>query len=328
MADLFQSRSKGGIARRDALPQARRSAIAKKAALARWGVKATHRGSFKEHFGVDVECYVLDDEEKTAVISQTGMARVLGLSPRGNSFPNFMNSQAMAAHVGGELRGKLENPIKFQWASVGGGTPPVTTHGFDSALLIDVCNAIVAADAQGAFKAERYKTIVHQAHIIMGATAKSGIRNLVYSLAGYSPSAAEVIAAFKLYVSEEARKYEPEFPNELYLEWYRLYGLDAPERGRPWHFKHLTVSHVYIPLARSNGKILELLRALKERGGNRHKKLFQFLNEIGARALRIHLGRILEMAESSPRQADYERRVARRFGDQLELDLEPTLPIV
>ncbi len=275
---------------------------------------------------MDVECYVLDDDEKTAVISQTGMARVLGLSPRGNSFPSFMNSQAMTAHVGGELREKFDNPIKFQWASVGGGTPPVTTHGFDSALLIDVCNAIVAADSQGALKAVRYKTIVHQAHIIMGASAKGGIRNLVYSLAGYSPTAAEVITAFKVYIAEEARKYEPEFPNELYLEWYRLYGLDEPERGRPWHFKHLTVNHVYTPLAKSNGKILDLLRAEKERGGKRHKKLFQFLNEIGARALRMHLGRILEMAESSASKVDYERRVARRFGDQLELDLEPTSP--
>ncbi|WP_448124160.1 hypothetical protein [Pseudomonas veronii] len=37
-------------------------------------VHATHKGSFEADFGLDVECYVLGDEKKTAVISQRGMA--------------------------------------------------------------------------------------------------------------------------------------------------------------------------------------------------------------------------------------------------------------
>ncbi len=311
-------------ARAASLPAVRRKEIAHKAATARWGSKpanATHAGTFKEKFGVDVECYVLDDPAKTAVISQTGMAKLLGLSPRGNSFPSFINSRAMSNYVGGDLREKIENPVKFQWSTGGGGVPPITIHGLDTALLIDICNAIISAEAAGALKAERYKRIITQAHIIVGASAKSGIRDLVYALAGYNPSVEEVIAAFKLYVLEEAKKYEPEFPNELYMEWHRLYNIPIPDRGKPWHFKHLTVRHVYHPLAKSSGKILNLLRALKAKDGNRQLKLFQFLNDIGARALRIHLGRVLEMAESSGDKDIYEGRIAERFGDQKELDL-------
>lgn len=329
-AEKNLSKVPGAKARAKALTPEQRRAIAEKAAIARWGEKApnaTHTGNFKEKFGVDVECYVLDDRGKTAVISQTGMARILGLSPRGNSFPSFINSQAMAEHVGGDLREKIENPVKFQWATGGGGTPPVTIHGFDSAVLIDVCNAIIAAEAKGKLKADRYKNIIQQAHIIVGASAKSGIRDLVYSLAGYSPSAEEVIAAFKLYIQEEARKYEPEFPNELYMQWHRLYEIPVPVRGKPWHFKFLTVNHIYHPLAQSGGKVYELLKALKSKDGDRAKKLFQFLNVVGARALRIHLGRVLEMAESSSSKAEYEQKIRQRFGDQRELDLVfPTAP--
>jgi hypothetical protein len=54
---------------------------------------------------------------------------------------------------------------------------------------------------------------------------------------------------------------------------------------------------------------------------DRAKKLFQFLNEIGARALRIQLGRVLEMAESSPDKFTYENKIAERFGGQKELEL-------
>jgi hypothetical protein len=40
----------------------------------------------------------------------------------------------------------------------------------------------------------------------------------------------------------------------------------------------------------------------------------------------MHLGRILEMAESSENKEQYEKKIADRFGDQRELDLVITPP--
>jgi P63C domain len=313
----------GGIKRAELLSPERRAEIARQGAEARWSgkpIRALHKGSFKEEFGSDVDCYVLDDLRKTAVISQRGMGEALGLSSRGNAFPRFLATQSIAEVAGAELREKLENPLKFQWGTGGAEPPPATIHGFDVTLLIDLCNTIIAAEAKGRLSG-RYDRIVRQAHIIVGASAKSGIQGLVYRLAGYNPTAEEVITAFKLYVQEEARKYEPEFPNELYMQWYRLYDIPVPDRGKPWQFKYLTVNHIYFPLAQSSGKLLTLLRAHKARGGDRAKKLFQFLNLIGARALRMHLGRVLEMAESSTDKEAYEKKIIHRFGGQLELEL-------
>ena len=82
-----------------------------------------------------------------------------------------------------------------------------------------------------------------------------------------------------------------------YREWYRLYQLPEPERNKPWKFKHLTVNHVYWPLANSHGHILELTRA--QRAGSvseRRKRLHQFLSDIGVKALRQHLGQLLGIA--------------------------------
>ena len=315
----------GGQARAEALEPSRRTAIARQAAQARWGAKATHKGSFKPAFGVDVDCYVLDDEKRTAVVSQTGMGRALGLSVRGNAFPRFVASRAMTKVASAELSEKLQKPLKFQWGTGGAEQPPSIVHGFDSGLLIDLCNAIIAAEASGRLP-KRYAGIAIQAHIIVGATAKRGIESLVYALAGYDPTVEEVIAAFKLYVKEEAKKYEPEFPDELYKQWHRLYGFPVHSRGKPWYFSRLTVDHIYYPLAESSGKLLFLLKALKYRDGTRRKKLFQFLSEIGARALRIHLGRVLEMAESSATRYEYEAKIAHRFGGQQELDLGDPSP--
>ena len=52
------------------------------------------------------------------------------------------------------------------------------------------------------------------------------------------------------------------------------------------------LNHIYHPLTESNGKSLALLKALKAKGGDQKAKLLQFLNQIGARALRIQLARV------------------------------------
>lgn len=317
-------RQKGGIARRNALTPQEMKAIAQRGAAARWGkpLIATNKGNFLEQFGIDVDCYVLNDAIRTAVISQTGMGKAIGLSSRGNALPRFLSSKAMSETVGAELGGKFRNPLKFQWGSGGAEQPPAEVHGYDATMLIDLCRAIVRADTEGKLKPQQ-KKLASNASVIIGASAKSGIRDLVYALAGYDQSADQVIQAFRLYVQEEAKKYEREFPPELYAAWHKLYQIPVPERGKPWQFLHLTVNHIYVPLAQSNGRILELLRALKARHGDRQKKLFQFLNEVGARALRLQIGRVWEMAESAISRTEYESKIVSRFGGQQSLDFGP-----
>lgn len=321
-ADEPKGRAKGGIATAKAMTEAQRKARAQKGAMARWGkpMQASHKGNFKEQLGIDVECYVLDDLGKTPVISQSGMARVLGMSPRANTFTKFIASKSMADSVSAELAEKLQKPFVFQWGVGGAEQPPSTVYGVDATLLIDVCNAISDAHAKGRLGA-RYDNIVKQAAIITGASAKSGIRNLVYALSGYDATREEVITAFKMYVREEAREYEKEFPDQLYEQWYRLYKLPKPERNKPWKFKHLTVNQVYQPLARSNGKIHQLLAAQRAASGQKSKKLHEFLADVGVKALRTHLGQLLGIAQISGDEREYEKHVNKVFGSQQTLDL-------
>lgn len=321
-----EKKAKGGIARAKALTPEKKKEIAEKAAAARWGARVpqcTHKGNFETDFGIDVECYVLDDGAKTAVISQRGMGVALGMSDGGSRLPRFVNGKTFSSYVGPELSEKLNNPIVFQGLNAGQNSPVSQINGYDVTILIDLCKAIINAESDGKLLASQ-SNVAKQAHVILSASAKAGIKGLVYALSGYDATREEVVQAFKAFVQEEARKYEKEFPPELYAEWYRLYEIPKPERGRPWGFKHLTLNHVYWPLAKSDGKLLELLRVARSNNGESGKKLFSFLNEVGARALRMHLGRILEMAESSSSKDEYLRKIVDRFGGQQEMDLGPT----
>lgn len=310
-----EAKARGGIARAEALTPERRQSIAQRAAAARWGKmpRATHRGNFEEEFGFNVECYVIDDEKKTAVVSQSGIAAALGLpAKRGTNFMRFLKGEKMAGRVSSDLLEKLDNPLIFQSQSN-------VVYGYDVTILIDVCKAIISAD-EGGLLAPSQAELARQAHVIVGASAKAGIQGLVYALAGYDATRAEVVAAFKFYVREEAREYEKEFPDQLYAEWYRLYELPKPTRNKPWKFKHLTVSQVYTPLARSNGKILHLTKQQKAAGDAPHAKLHQFLSEVGVKALRTHLGELLGVARISENRAQYEQFVDKLFGTQQSLD--------
>lgn len=324
MKPVESKQSKGGMARAEALTPEQRRLIAKKAAAARWGDKplqATHKGNFERDFGFDVDCYVLDDENKTAVISQTGMGQAVGLAARGHSIRKFVNGQVMAEFVGTELTEKLEKPLKFQYRPSGTENLVVDANGYDVTLLIDICKAIVAAEAAGRLT-DRQTPMVRQAHIILGASAKAGIKGLVYALSGYDATKEEVVAAFKQFVREEAREYEKEFPEQLYEEWYRLYKLPRPARNRPWKFLHLTISQIYKPLARSSGKIYELTKEKRAQSQSRSKRLHQFLSEVGVKALRTHLGQLLGVARLADSKEEYERSFNKLFGEQLDLDLK------
>lgn len=324
MNEEIKGKAKGGLARAAKLSAEERSIIARKAAIARHSAGkipvAIRKGNFFENFGFDADCYVLNDVNKTAVMTQRGIAMAIGLSnPGGNDFQRLVDGKNLSKYLGAEVRQKIEQPIEFEWIYPGDKQSKTVIRSYSFDILIDVCNAIISADESGDIRSNR-SNIANRSRAIVNASAKSGITRLVYSIAGYNPTTEEVIEAFKTYIQEEARKYEQEFPNELYMQWHRLYQIPVPVRGKPWQFKHLTVNHIYYPLAKSNGKILELIRAMKAKDGDRQKKLFQFLNYVGARALRIQIGRVLEMSESSSNQGEYENKILERFGGQQELD--------
>lgn len=314
-------RAKGGAVVAAKMTQEERKERARKGSLARWGLKTTHAGNFKDAFGIDVDCYVLNDPGKTAVISQRGMAVALAMGDGGSRLPRFVSAKGFAPYVGPELREKLENPIVYQQVNVGQkASSSASAHGYDATVLIDLCQAIIRADADGALHPSQ-ANVARQAYVIVAASAKAGIQGLVYALAGYDRTREEVIEAYKLYVKEEAREYEKEFSPELYEQWYRLYGLAKPERGRPWEFRYLTIDHIYRPLANSHGKVFDLAKSSKASNGERNDKIHQFLSEIGVKALRTQVGKIIGIASVSDTREEYEKFISEKVFGQRPLPL-------
>lgn len=314
--DVTDGKAKGGVARAKSLTKEQRSDIAKKAAAARWKskpLKATHKGNFMGEFGIDAECYVLDDDDKTVVVSKSGLSRLLSLGGHGTHVDRLLSSQYMQDFVDPVLLDKMQKPLIFQWKPGGTNLGFSGAQGYDITVIGDIANALIKANIAGALPKSRHQA-AKQAQALANASMKAGLKGLAYAIAGYRPEVQEVINAFKAFVREEARQYEKEFPDELYEEWYRLYGLNRPEKGRPIRFGQLTNMQIYVPLAKSKGKILEQIRASRDENGKQSDKLHLFLSEIGVKALRQHIGKLLGVAAMSDNKEEYEAGIAKVFG--------------
>ena len=117
-------RAKGGIARREKLSPERRSEIARNAANTRHALsrplEAIRRGNFITDFGIDAECYVLNDDRKTAVMTQRSIGAALGLSnPGGNDFVRLVSGKVLSTYIGAEVLSKIMEPIEFKWVYPG-----------------------------------------------------------------------------------------------------------------------------------------------------------------------------------------------------------------
>lgn len=321
VSDRNGKKAKGGLARAEALAPETRHAIAKKAAVARWGVKpalATHRGNLKEAFGLDVECYLLGDGKKTAAVNKMDVEIWLGLHQSGRPAAD----QAVAANAPLALLSALANPLLFYM--VGSRTPeresPATVQvvGLDASVLAAASRAILDVHARGILPADAQRA--DQARSLLNSIEQTSVEGVICKVTGYNPERAAINSAFVREIKDEVRELESEFPPQLYEGWYSLYELQQSGQVLAEQIRWITLHHVYYPLAKANQKVPELLAVNRAEGRDRTKGMHQFLSAIGRRALGIHLGRVLEMVESSKSIQEYEQKIVDRFGQGLERD--------
>lgn len=283
-------------------------------------------GNLKDVVGIDIDCYVLNDKNRTAIISQTGFVLALGYADNGESIFRLSKLISQSGR-GAKLIEKLRKPLIFN-ASIEGKsvTSMIIGRGLNVELLIDVCNEILGLERENKLRPTQ-KKLAEKASIIVTSTAKLGIKNLVYKLAGYDATKEETINDFKAFVVEEiANKYESIFTDELYDQWYRIYQIEKPlhGRGRNWKLMYLTMDHIYYNVAKSKGKIKELLRIKQEANkGKRKRKLHEFLlAETGIPALRETITQVTTAARLSNSEEDYEANMEKLFGKMDELKIE------
>ncbi len=124
-------------------------------------LRAIHTGNFKSILDFDVECYVLNNRAKTAVISQQGLQWLF-------------DEETLSKCVGSDTMKRLYQPITFEGES---GLPK---FGYDAEVLADVCLSIINPK-----HSSRETLAVQRAFAILRLAAKIGITKVIYKACKY-----------------------------------------------------------------------------------------------------------------------------------------------
>lgn len=326
--------SKGGAARAKSLSKEDRSAIARRAALARHSKglpKAIAEGMLIIG-DLRIACAVLDDETQTRVLTQEGFLTAIGRAGKAkggegagvDGKPAFLRAQNLEPFISNELVAST-TPVEF--VPLRGPGYQGKAFGYRARLLPDVCWVYQDAMVAG-------KLLPSQSHIgkacrdFLRALTNHAIDDLVDLATGYEDMRKRraINQIIDKYVEKSARPWVKMFDLAFYRHIYRLNGWDFdPENtARPGVIGTWT-NDIYERLAPGVKGALHL-RVKRNTKGKPTQKLTQLLTpEEGKPALERLLEGIMLLMRMSADWQEFRVKLEEyypKFGETMQLPFE------
>lgn len=277
--------------------------------------RATHWGELPIGDAI-LPAYRLDNGSR--VFSLKGV--VVGLiGTEGGQLAEYLKVRALQDYLPADLKpaedGSIPALIRFD---TGGQGHFKYAFGVPVERFMDLCSAYAMALSEHVSDSDftltpRQLQIAQKAIAFYRACAKVGIIALVDEATGYQYDR-EVDALqlkLKLFLSEEMRKWERTFPDELWKEFGRLTNWTGPVHSRPKYWGKLVMELIYGYLDPDIAKWLKENKPKPRHGENYH----QWLNEqYGLKKLLEHIWMVIGMAAASENMQQLRDRLAERFG--------------
>ena len=269
---------------------------------------------------IEIPCYVLDDGRR--VITQGGMTDALNMARGGsmiagmNRLELFVSRNRIKPFISNELYERIVHPLKFRIGKV-------QAYGFESDVLIEVCEAVLQARESGKLQKQQ-AGIAHQCEVLTRGLTRVGLIALIDEVTGYQEVRAhnDLQKILEAYVLPEHRPWVQTLPPEFTKELYRVYGWSySPDNKGPRYAGKLTRQLIYdqlpspvLPeLDRRNPTNQKYQRKLRH-----HQLLTQ---KLGLEHFKTQMVGVLTLLRASSNKSTFKRLFARAFGRQLTLDL-------
>lgn len=330
--DNSTPQSKGGEARAKALTKEERSAIARRAALARHskGLPKAIAEGFLIIGTLKIACAVLEDE--TRVLTQEGFLTAIGRAGKAkggqgatvDGNPAFLRAKNLEPFISSEL---LASTTPVEFVPLRGPGYEGRAFGYRARLLPDVCWVYQDAMMAG-------KLLPSQEHIakacrdFLRALTNHAIDDLVDLATGFEDMRKRraINKIIDQYVEKAARPWVKMFHLDFYRHIYRLNGwpFDPENNSRPGVIGTWT-NDIYDRLAPGVRQALHD-RVKRNAKGKPTQKLTQLLTpEDGKPALERLLEGVILLMRMSSDWGSFKRKLDEyypRFGDTLQLPFE------
>jgi hypothetical protein len=277
--------------------------------------RATHWGELTIG-DANLPAYRLDNGAR--VFSLKGV--VVGLiGTEGGQLAEYLKVRSLRDYLPADLKpaedGTIPALIRFD---TGGEGNFKYALGVPVERFMDLCSAYAMALSEHVSESEfaltaRQLQIAQTAISFYRACAKVGIIALVDEATGYQYER-EVDALqlkLKLFLSDEMRKWEKTFPDELWKEFGRLTNWKGSVHSRPKYWGKLVMELIYGYLDPDVAKWLKENKPKPRHGQNYHL----WMNEqYGLKKLMEHIWMVVGMAAASDSMQELRDRLAERFG--------------
>lgn len=286
-------------------------------------LKVTHHGKLK--IGeTDLNCAVLEDGSR--IISKSAIFKAFKRTKRGRAknenrepnMPAFIDAKNLKPFISNDLLSAL-NPVKYvNWNGK-------LSDGYRADILPLLCDVYLQARDANALMPQQF-TLSKVAEILVRSFAKIGIVALIDEATGYQDirKRSELQQILKAYISEELLPWTKRFPDEFYIQMFRLknWPYDPTSVKRPSIIGKLTNELIYQKLPPG---VLEELKARtpKSERGNYTARFHQSLtDDIGHPTLKGQLQQVIVLMKISPNWRVFERNFTRAFGGQQRIDFD------
>lgn len=249
------------------------------------------------------------------VIGRTSTTEMLTGIKGGGGLEKYLGVEALKPFI--NLDNVLERMVAFRLPEVDGLERQA--KGLPADLLIDVCTGFVAALEAHSRAGSKQRLTPRQiemavkASMFVSACAKVGLVALIDEATGYQYERAEDALAIKLkaYLSDEMRKWEKTFPDELWREFARLTGWQGPITKRPKYWGQLVNELVYECMDPDVAKWLKENAPAPQHGQNYHQWLSA---QFGLKKLVEHIWMLIGVSKTTTTIGELRRKMAEFSG--------------
>lgn len=319
-------KARGAIMLAQSMTPEQRKERAAKAATARWTRKATpvgvapvphvpvaiYRGVLSLT-GVDLPCYVLDNG--VHLVSRTSFIELLTGIDEGGGWKKYLTVTPLRPFIDADsVEGRL---VEFKIPEVEGIAENV--RGLPDDLVIEICRGFVSALEASVIDPKKHPLTHRQAEMaikanaILSACAKVGLTALIDEATGHQYDRARDALQVKLkaYLEEEMRKWEPTFPEELWVEFARLTNWKGSVTKRPKYWGKLVMELVYEYLDKDVAKWLKDNAPAPKHGQNYHQWLSA---QYGLKKLVEHIWTLIGVARTCITMLELREKMAALNG--------------
>jgi hypothetical protein len=305
--------AKGGRARASVLSADERSEIARKAVTARWARAKVDAGTLPFSLlpgvlqlgEVQMECHVLNDHRR--VLTQREVVRTISGGRESGNLQRYLSRSPLFSG-----RFQAAEPIEFIIP------PNRPATGYEAELLIEICDAYLAARSEKLLKPSQ-ANLARTAEIIVRACAKVGIIALIDEATGFQELRKRNALQLKLqaFIAEEMQDWAKMFPDEFWYELARLEGVKYSPTNRPLRWGKYVMYFVYDAIDEDVGK------ALREQNPNPHflQNHHQWLKKFGREKVHDQIVQVVTIMRLCNSMPEFRHKFARVFArGPLQLD--------